>query len=345
MKEFYPWSKAVYDETIKKYLNGNFSVLDIQLSGKCNFNCVYCDSPDRNIKAQTDFKHLENLVREEKGKYDWMFVCGLGEPLYNENKVVLLQLLALCKDMGIKCSIFTNGSNMDELILSYVREGILYPIIKVDTFLPKLAQELYGSINACKTLKTIEDLLSIARGINDSVCHVAASIVPTTKNLDEIPYIVERCIEHSTFPLIGQLEYAGNAIGSYEDLLLTQEQLIELKEKVNSLIGMDYNVPICPAVISGIHVAINGYVTVDRKSGLSCSWFWLETPDVENICNFNKIKSFCEVEQKIREYRKKSIDQLFVLKKDIQEYPFGGCGGNVKDLFDDYLNIQSKLSV
>lgn len=345
MKEFYPWSKAVYDETIKKYLNGNFSVLDIQLSGKCNFNCVYCDSPDRNIKAQTDFKHLENLVREEKEKYDWMFVCGLGEPLYNENKIALFQLLALCKDMGIKCSIFTNGSNMDELILNYVREGVLYPIIKIDTFSPELAQELYGSKNACKTLQTIEDLFSIATSINDSVCHVAASIVPTTKNLDEVPHIVERCLEHSTFPLIGQLEYAGNAIGSYEDLLLTEGQLIKLKEKVNSLIGMDYNVPICPAVISGIHVASNGYVTVDRKSGLSCSWFWLETPDVENICDINKIKSFCEVEQKIREYRQKSIDQLFVLKENIQEYPFGGCGGNVKDLFDDYLNIQSKLSV
>ena len=345
MKEFYPWSKAVYDETIKKYLNGSFSVLDIQLSGKCNFNCVYCDSPDRNIKAQTDFKHLENLVREEKGKYDWMFVCGLGEPLYNENKVALLQLLALCKDMGIKCSIFTNGSNMDELIFNYVREGVLYPIIKVDTFSQKLAQELYGSKNACKTLQVIEDLFSISVGINDAVCHVAASIVPTTKNLEEIPYIVKKCIEHNTFPLIGQLEYAGNAIGAYEDLLLTREQLIELKEQVNSLIGMDYSVPICPAVISGIHVASNGYVTVDRKSGLSCSWFWLETPDVENVCNVNQIKSFCEAEQKIKEYRKKSIDQLLVLKKDIQEYPFGGCGGNVMDLFDDYLNIQSKLIV
>ncbi len=345
MKEFYPWSKVVYDETIKKYMNGNFSVLDIQLSGKCNFNCVYCDSPDRNIKTQTDFKYLEKLVREEKGKYGWMFICGLGEPLYNENKVVLLQLLALCKDDGIKCSIFTNGSNMDDLILNYVREGVLYPIIKVDTFSPELAQELYGSKNACKTLRAIEDLFSIANNINDNVCHVAASIVPTTKNLKEIPYIVEKCIEHSIFPLIGQLEYAGNAIGAYEDLLLTREQLIELKEKVNSLIGMDYSVPICPAVISGIHVASNGHVTVDRKSGLSCSWFWLETPDVENVCNVNQIKSFCEAEQKIKEYRKKSINQLLVLKKDIQEYPFGGCGGNVKDLFDDYLNIQSNLFV
>jgi MoaA/NifB/PqqE/SkfB family radical SAM enzyme len=329
MKEFLPWSKSTYTDSIKKYLDGHFSIIDVQVSGKCNFNCVYCDSPDRNIPAVIDYVHLSQLIRKEESVYDWIFVCGLGEPLYGENKTILMLLLKLCKELGLKCTIFTNGSGIDANILSYVEQGILFPLIKIDTFSLELAIELYGSKNAKKTLNVINELFEIVR---------------TSKNITEIPTIVERCLENNTFPLIGQLEYAGKAINGYDQLLVSREQLLDLKRDIDSIIGERYVVPICPSVIAGIHIASSGYVTVDKRSGLSCSWFWLETPDTVNLCEVNKIDSLHVAERLILEHRKSILPGLYSMAGQIVEHPFGGCGGNIKDLFSDYIKIQSSIT-
>jgi MoaA/NifB/PqqE/SkfB family radical SAM enzyme len=344
MKEFYPWASIVYQDAIAKYKAGHFSILDIQLSGKCNYNCVYCDSPDRGLAVNIDFGHLEQLVRQEDGMCNWMFVCGLGEPLWGDNKISLLRLLQLCKELGIKCSIFTNGSNVDDRILRFIQEGILYPVIKIDTFDLDLSKELYGYQHAQKTLDAIDVLFAIARESKSNYCSVAASIVPTTKNLREIPVIVKRCVDNQTFPLLGQLEYAGKAINSYDDLLLSKEQLLVLKNRISTDIKSEYRIPICPSVISGMHISSSGYVSVDKKSGLSCSWFWMETPDTVNICNINELTSLQDAGNRIIEYRKKMIPYMIENRSKIEEQPFGGCGGNIIDLVSDYIEIQSNIS-
>ena len=139
IKEFYPWSSAIYANAVKSYKDGRFSILDVQLSGKCNYGCIYCDSPDRTFPSLIDFEHLEQLIRKAQNLYDWMFICGLGEPLHTGNRPTLLKLLNICESTGIKCTIFTNGSNIDEVILDFVRKEVLYPLIKIDTFNENLA--------------------------------------------------------------------------------------------------------------------------------------------------------------------------------------------------------------
>lgn len=341
MKEFYPWSKSVNDTSKEKYMNGKFSILDIQLGGECNFKCVYCDSPDRNKRSKIDFIHLHKLIEQEREQYEWIFICGLGEPLCGSNKGRLIDLLELCKANNIKCTIFTNGSNVDEQILEYVRTGILYPIIKIDTFSFEVAQKLYGTSQAKKNLQTIDLLFEIAKSKKSNYCHIAASIVPTSLNSNEIPYIVKKCVENNVFPLLGQLEYAGNAIGSYNELLLSKQELLELKQVISSIIGFEYRVPICPSVISGIHINNEGYISVDSRTGLSCSWFWLETPQTINLCDINSISKISEAEKVIFDYRVKKSCDLSSLLSCIEEEPFGGCGGNIIDLFHDYIKIQN----
>jgi MoaA/NifB/PqqE/SkfB family radical SAM enzyme len=343
MKEFYPWSKTAYEEAIAKYKEGRLSILDVQLSGKCNYNCTYCDSPNRDLPCKIDFDHLEILIRKEPPLYQWMFICGLGEPLWAENKPALLKLLALCRELKIKCSFFTNGSHIDEQILDYVHTGILYPIIKIDTFSHELSKEIYNTPESHKTLKAMYDLFDIANDSKSEFCHVAASIVPTRKNFNEMTSIVHKCLENNVFPLLGQLEYAGNAIGNYDSLLLSREELLRLKSDISNAIGEEYKVPICPSVIAGIHIANDGWVSVDRRSGLSCSWFWLETPQTVKLCDVNAIGTFSEADRAIIEYRKKVIRQMIELTKQIEIHPFGGCGGNVRDLAEEYVKLQISL--
>ena len=344
MIEFLPWSKYTYKEARSKYLDGHFSILDIQISGKCNYNCIYCDSPDRKKPCKIDFSHLEDLIRKDSDRFDWMFICGLGEPLWSENKYVLIRLLDLCDELGIKCSIFTNGSQADERIYNYVRKGILYPIVKIDTFSTELSNRIYNTTEAYKTLTAVDKLFDIARSFNDGTSHVAASIVPTTINLSEIVEIVQKCLENDVFPLIGQLEYAGKAVGNYERLLLSRDELEKLKAQIENAIGEKYNVPICPSVIAGLHITSDGSISVDKRSGLSCSWFWLETPRVIKLCDVNTLGSFSEADTSIIEYRQKVLSQMVELTKSIETYPFGGCGGNVKNLAEEYIKTQTIIA-
>lgn len=343
MKEFLPWSNMVCRQSTKNYIDGKFSILDVQLSGACNYNCIYCDSPNRNMESNINIDYLEQLLSKQSGQFQWMFICGLGEPIYKNNKTKLLQLLELCEKNKIRCTIFTNGSNIDETILNYIKKGILFPIIKIDTFSNELAEKLYGTKQSIKNLSAIKKLFDISRLNQDDYFHIAASIVPTSLNVEEILEIVSCCIDNNVFPLLGQLEYAGKAIGSYNDLLLSKDELLSLKSRISNLIGQEYRVPICPSVISGIHINNRGYVSVDKKSGLSCSWFWLKTPDTIDICNINNISSLAIAEKEIYNYRESITQTLSEIYLQVEEHPFGGCGGNIKDIFNDYLKIQNYL--
>lgn len=344
MKEFLPWSKKTYNDVVSKYRQGRLSVLDVQISGSCNYNCVYCDSPNRDQPCLIDFSHVENLINQELGLFNWVFVCGLGEPLWGKNKESLLKILSICENKDIKCSIFTNGSQIDDAILDYVKKGILFPLIKIDTFSVEKANDIYGTKEAEKTLRAIEQLFDISKNIDSEYCSVAASIVPTSENILEIPQIVKKCLKNNVFPLIGQLEYAGKSTGdNYNSLLLSKKELFELKETVNLQISDIYKVPICPSVIGGIHITNDGWISVDKRSGLSCSWFWLEEPHVVKLCDVNSLVSFKEADKLIIDYRNKVYQQMKSLSENIEEYPFGGCGGNVRELALEYIALEIEL--
>lgn len=348
MKEYLPWSSTVFEKAKQQYINAKMSILDIQLSGSCQYNCVYCDSPDRCKPCTIDFTHLFQLVENSANagrKFDWVFVCGLGEPLWAENKKNLFRILQMCEHFNMRCSIFTNGNQLDDAILDFVARGTLYPLIKIDTFNPELAAEIYGTTleGANKTLAATEQLFSLCKNMDSQDYHVGASIVPTTKNIDELKTIVQKCINNNVFPLIGQLEYAGKAVASNEELNLTKEELYEIKAEIEGLYG-PYKIPICPSVIAGFHITHNGQISVDRKSGLSCSWFWLEDPDVIDLCNVNSINSFDEVDPLIINYRYSVLENMKQIAPTIEEHPFGGCGGNIRDLANEYVELQQQLN-
>lgn len=68
MYEYLPWSKRVLDKSIVSYKKGIFPILDLELGGGCNLNCIYCDSPDRTKKF-TSMREVQNFI--ESGKIEW----------------------------------------------------------------------------------------------------------------------------------------------------------------------------------------------------------------------------------------------------------------------------------
>lgn len=340
MFEYYPWSSEVLSQSLKKYSENKYTILDIELGGACNYNCIYCDSPDRKLPFQTSIKALRKII--ESREITWLFICGLGEPTASANYTYLIDLLQLCEENGVKCSIFTNLSTLTDQMKEFVMKGVLYLIFKYDTLESVKVREIYNATNADDQIMNINELgkYVICDGQHTNI---AASIVPSRRNIHEVKDVVKKCIDIGFFPLIGELENSGKACDVYDDLRLNNSELVELKKEVELLLGEEYKVPICPSVISGVHVNYCGDVVVDKLSGLSCNWFWLEEPKLESVAKFSddidSLENIIGIIENCRISRLKNVIQVVTsANKEI----FGGCGGNSVILMQKYLEIITK---
>lgn len=338
MIEYLPWSTHEYERCLDVYLKGNLSILDIELGGQCNYHCIYCDSPNREKKCMVSISQVEKLFQEFPIK--WVFVCGLGEPTVQGNLEILLGILKLCERYEAKCSIFTNLSTLSSAIEEYVKKGILNILFKYDSSDIVKAIRLYGAPNVNKQIYNIEKIKKYVR-MKDDKTNIAASIVPTKVNKDEIVSIVKDCLNHGIFPLIAELEDSGEAHEYYSQLALSEEELTQIKNAVNEIIQEEYRVPVCPAVICGIHIRYDGKVTVDEYTGLSCHWFWLQEPKTYVVGDFNTEK-VSELIGKIECYRQKQYTNIQNVLVQKSHFVFGGCGGDAITLLQNYVEVYER---
>lgn len=338
MLEYLPWSKKILAENLKRYSEGYFSCLDIELGGECNYHCVYCDSPEREKKCTLAIEGIGNLL--STGLFKWVYICGLGEPTFNKNQRILIEILKYCDKYNAKCSVFSNLSQLTEELIYFIQKGVLHIFFKYDSYNPVITQTLYGTQNIKNQLRNIDRIKNLVQ-VTDGVTNMAASIVPNRLNRDDIVLIVKECLEANIFPLLGELELSGKGETNYANLSLTSEELFQLKQEVEEALGEDYIIPVCPSVIAGIHFSHDGYITVDQYTGLSCHWFWLKEPQVERLIPFSKNTSLEQVANSIISYRNGRINQVREYLKQGNQIggAFGGCGGDVLYLFQQYVDF------
>jgi MoaA/NifB/PqqE/SkfB family radical SAM enzyme len=336
MLEFLPWSRRTLDDTLDHYSKTReFSIIDIELGGACNLKCMYCDTPRYSQEIQYDTKELGRYI--EKNKFSWLFICGLGEPTVPRNIDDLIYFLQICKDKHIKCTMFTNGVELTKELLSYIDDEVLYPLFKLDSLKIESTREIYGIKDEIILKKQIDNINTLKDHVKlkGNYTNICASIVPTTKNEDELFDIVQWCYDNNIFPLIGDLEDAGKGMSLMKSLKVSDEKLLKLKSFIKNKTGYEYKIPICPSVLCGVHIDHTGNIVVDKKSGLSCHWFWLTEPQIHNLGIFSDKE--IETNVAIIEYRKKYIKEVEKLHSLTSSLVFGGCGGDIKELLSIYL--------
>lgn len=342
MMEYLPWSKKVLSDSMNLQKKGNIPTLDIELTAKCTGACcIYCDSKP-NVCAcepvgELDFPIIRKMILETKAHgLKWIYTCGLGEPLEDEKFWDMIHLL---KANDINMSMFSNGIFIHDVnVARELKENNVHIILKMDTFDESKFDVILGEKGIAKKIYAARDyLLEAGYGKKDNYTNLAFSIVPTSLSIDGIPDVVKFCKEYGIFASIGELEQAGEVINNnLNDLLsISESSIAKLKEVADSYIGESYMRPICPCILTGLHIDNMGNCVVDEDTGLNCKWFLLKEPRtviIGNIHNENIVSLF----EKVNLYRKTCFEE----KRDLIEtscnvsYIFGGCGGNPKDIIE-----------
>lgn len=334
MYEYAPWAK----DTLHRILatsSKSLPILDIQFGGACNLNCIYCDTPRYGAPCLLDLKSIEKMINS--GTIQWIYACGLGEPTAKGNIEAFKQILAMCKKMSVKVSVFSNLVNLDDELLGYIENGILHVLFKLDSFTPQTMQFLYGVDRSQTILKNYQRLKEVVQTTNGST-NLGASIVPTAKNYEELYVVIDWCMENNVYPLLGQLENAGKCSHIFNELELKEKELLTLRNYIQTKYGVHYEIPVCPATISGIHITNTNHVIVDERTGLSCGWFWLDEPKMIPVGNITDM-TLEEVTAKIIDYRRAKFPSVVEIEKALKPNPFGGCGGDAKILLSQYISI------
>lgn len=345
MLEYLPWSKAVLDECLTEYKKGRFSVLDIELGGECNFTCIYCDSPDRKRSCKISIPTIERFL--ESRQFRWIHICGIGEPTFDRNYELLIEILKLCEKYGVKCNMFSNIFNLTDDLVEFVEKEILYILFKIDTLSNTHAANLYG-IDVGKAQKQIENINKLTKlvKVRDECTNLAASLVPTNINWPVIVSLIRSMCGSNIFPMIGDLENSGRGREHFDALNLSGKKLGQLKREISGVVGTDYIVPQCPAVISSIHISADNDVIVDEYSGLSCNWFWLEEPKLKTLFTLTENTTLQEVSEKLMQYRQSRLDDVEIWLKQHKDpsTTFGGCGGDIISLLEAYLDAHGGVA-
>ena len=338
MMQYRPWAEDEVKSLINEVPNRKLLVLDLQLGGGCGNNCSYCDdSGRRGYSCSVNMDSVRKLI--ENGDIKAVYVCGIGEPLHCTNLRKLNELLEICHDKGIYVSMYTSLPHLSDNILKYIDDGTLNLLYKYDTENINKAMRIYGQSRE-KALQYFINYLSLGNVIHNEngITNIGASIVPSSVNSSELKKLVNCCLVNGIFPMIGELENSGSCTSNYDQLKVDEKDLQKTKDWMQDKYNIDYKIPTCPATIAGIHVNNFGNVIVDEKTGLSCSWFWLEQPKMTTIGNINNM-GYDEIVDRIFDYRDSRYQAVCDYVENMAEHPFGGCGGDAKSLLKTYTGI------
>lgn len=335
---YYPWSEKVLNECLASYDKGEMPTLDLELTAKCTqASCIYCDSrPDVGARHpnELNFRETEKLLKDgKKLGLRWIYSCGLGEPLEDSR---LERLVESASDLGIRVSLFTNGVLIDNKKARWLHENEVCLILKFDTREESTFDRILGrSGTAAKIYQAVELLLNAgyAKDSGEGFTDLAFSIVPTSLNVGHIENVIEYAKDNNIFPSIGELEQAGRVFEkqAYSDLALSKEATLSLKALAERLLWKGYTRPVCPAVITGVHVDNVGNCVVDSETGLNCKWFLLQEPLVKVIGSVRK-NDLSTLIDEVRSYRQSRflMNGNGVRYCESMDFAFGGCGGSPK---------------
>ncbi len=216
-----------------------FDELSIELTHRCNLNCIYCSSDASNANKEfIEIKRLLQIITEVKNKYKAHTISlSGGETFLYPNFQELYDFLT---DNDFQIIIYTSGivSDQEGLItslsqgtLSRLRLGENNPkiILNIQGHSKSLTEKINGLPGSYELIgKTIENTLS-------SSLFLGANIVPFSANYENLEDIYDYCY-HKHFDEINFLRFVPQGRGTERGLYNTKKEFAKISESIKSLL-------------------------------------------------------------------------------------------------------------
>jgi len=181
---------------IKNYLGRELEVrhfppsLEIEVTNRCNEDCIMCP---RHLLARPfgrlPFELLEKILDEVEGRVELINLFHFGEPLLHPQ---LREMIAACKQRGIRVLITTNGILLNERrAAELIDSGLDMLVVSLDA----ASAEVYSQIRRLgdfeKVTKNVETFLLLKQRTGRGP-HVQVQMVSLRFNRNQIDDFVAR---------------------------------------------------------------------------------------------------------------------------------------------------------
>lgn len=313
-------------------------VLDIRLGNTCQLACRgCCGSKCNTANVLPDTADIIWLADRLDTKL--IMIDEVGEPTEANNRGTFKAILAFAKERGILVSCFSNMVDWDDELFWYVGCGTL-------CVLYQLYSENYATLcsyhqvdKVAEIRENINRLKTRVRIAAGGATNIAASMYPTTENIHEIPTMFNSCLYHGIYPFVGEYLRMGRGDENGDQLEVSNDELAELHATVSKIIGEDYEIPLCPCILNGVHMVENGTIIVDENTGFACDGLSYEDSTLHVIGKIGDpgLVDAGALLRRIHEYEQARLPYIRELRDKMPDYYFGSCSGRPKKILDAWL--------
>jgi len=220
----------------------------IHPTNKCNLRCIFCDVPIR-YKDHVDLSD-EKFISITKDlitlKPEIVTISGGGEPLLRTNLV--MRIMKMLNEAGIKSEIITNGTFVSKKLLSTILDCAILYRVSVHSVSVKKDEILRGVKNSLNlSFKSIKILSEMKRKARKEDPKIEIVMVVTKHNVEEIEKMIKKA------PKIGVNKISLRIVHKYGEFLKpTPEQMNYLKrnlkkyKKIAQEVGIEFDQDFIP---------------------------------------------------------------------------------------------------
>ncbi len=141
--------------------------LMIEVTNKCNLNCIMCTR--QVMKRPIGLMKMglyKKIINEVAGYLELVYLHGLGEPLYHPK---IFEMIKYAKSKGLNVGISINGTLLTkEKSKRLIASGLDYLIFSLDAVTAETFQKIRGGDNFDQVVKNIKEFLGQKKKANQS---------------------------------------------------------------------------------------------------------------------------------------------------------------------------------
>lgn len=235
--------------------------IEIDITGRCNYRCIYCRNGDMNPFGDMDYNVLIKLLEECKTNNVFSISLSGGEPTLHKRFYDIVSFMGL---MGIPWSLTTNGYNIDKQLAEHLSKNNVQTIFITLTGFSDKTEEKFKGRSKC--FSRVIDAIGVCQDCN---IPLTLGYLLTHRNLSEFSHFIRFCQLHDIKAKIMKAASLGEAIRNQTFLSVSEDEYMRARNFALNVLGDkvvdgEHDIPfekrVCTAGVISCVVGFDGNV-------------------------------------------------------------------------------------